>query len=173
MKLLSRFRSERRPTIATPSVVVVDPQFDTYRPLATNARLGRLQLHFRSSGADALRLARRMKVDAWLVAAELDDMSGHDFVDLLRGTMTAATTGRVALVDDSPTDSRRHRLAADEAVGADALLSHPITIDDLARLLEQPVAERSRALAAGDRSLVTLHVGAGAALVAIAVLVLG
>jgi len=172
MKLLSRFRTERRPVVACPSVVVLDPQFDAYRALAESARLGRLQLHFRSSGADALRLARRMTVDAWLVAAELDDMAGHDFVDLLRSTMAEANTGRVAFVDDAAAGSRRHRLVVDEA-GGNAVLSHPITIDDLTRLLERPVAERSRMLAAGDRSVVTLEVGAGAALVAIAVLVLG
>lgn len=175
MNLLSRSRPARRSAAVTPSVVVVDPQFDAYRPLAANARLGRLQLHFRSSGADAIKLARRMTVDAWLVAAELDDMAGHDFVELLRRTVADAATGRVALVDDSRAGSRRHRLAADEAVGtgADALLSHPISIEDLTRLLERPVAERSQVLAAGDRSMVTLQVGAGAALVAIAVLVLG
>ncbi len=52
-----------------PSVVVVDPQFNAYATLAASARLGNLQLHLRSSGADAIRLSRRIDVDAWIVAA--------------------------------------------------------------------------------------------------------
>ena len=70
--------------LAVPNVVVVDPHFEAYKPLAASARLGKLNLHFRSSGVDALKLARQRRVDAWLVALELDDMSGHDFLELLQ-----------------------------------------------------------------------------------------
>ena len=67
-----------------PNVVVVDPRFDAYKSLAASARLGKLNLHFRSSGADAIKLSRKQPVDAWLIATDLDDMSGHDLVELLR-----------------------------------------------------------------------------------------
>jgi len=67
------------------SVIVVDPSFNSYRELAAEARQGRIDLHLRSSGSAALTLAGKVKPDAWIVAADLDDMSGSDFVELLRG----------------------------------------------------------------------------------------
>jgi CheY-like chemotaxis protein len=73
----------------TPNVVVVDPQFDAYRELAASARSGRIGLHFRSSGSQAMKLARHLEIDAWLVASELDDMSGHDLVELLQAQFAA------------------------------------------------------------------------------------
>lgn len=66
------------------SVIVVDPSFNSYRELAAEARQGRIDLHLRSSGSAALALAGKVKPDAWIVAADLDDMSGSDFVELLR-----------------------------------------------------------------------------------------
>jgi DNA-binding response OmpR family regulator len=66
------------------SVIVVDPSFNSYRELAAEARQGRIDLHLRSSGSAALAMAGKVKPDAWIVAADLDDMSGNDFVELLR-----------------------------------------------------------------------------------------
>ncbi len=151
---------------AVPNVVVVDPRFEAYKQLADSARLGRINLHIRSSGAEAIKLARRRTVDAWLIAADLDDMSGHDLVELLR---SRAGDAKLAMVE---TDGSRHRAAENDA---DAVLAHPITLRDLEELLGLPVEERSKVFAASGmaRALVTLPVGVGAAAVSIAVLLLG
>ena len=74
-------------TLQAPSVVVVDPRFEAYGELVESARSGRIRLHMRSSGAEGLALASKRNVDAWLVAADLDDMSGLDFVELLRSQL--------------------------------------------------------------------------------------
>ena len=165
---------------SVPSVVVVDPRFDAYQPLAASARQGRLSLHFRSGGADALRLARRLHVDAWLVASDLDDMSGHDFVELLRGQRPGglAADTKLVMVDPSVPGGPQWRVAERESLssGADGLLSHPITFEDLERLLGLPIEERSRFLRMASelsRALVAVPVGVGAAAVAMAVLFAG
>ena len=171
MSPLSTFDAHDAGTL--PSVVVVDPRFDAYSTLAASARLGKLSLHLRASGSDALRLHRRIHVDAWLVAAELDDMSGHDLVELLKGDALAAP---VAMVVDS-TDGRRKTVDSAAAIeaGADAALSHPISLADLERLLGLPSEDRAREFAfdGRNRPFVTVPVGVGAAVVAIAVLMMG
>lgn len=163
--------------LSAPNVVVVDPRFDAYRQLAASARLGRIGLHFRSSGADAIKLARRLRVDAWLIAPDLDDMSGHDLVQLLKERHAGEDFAKVAIVAASGTTGRQKAIAEREAVecGADSLVSHPITLRDLERLLDLPVEERSRVFAdtGASRAFITLPVGVGAAVVAIAVLMLG
>lgn len=152
--------------VSTPNVVVVDPQFDAYQDLAASARSGRIGLHFRSSGVQAIKLARRLEIDAWLVAAELDDMSGQDFVDLLgtfRGDSKVAMIAPLAGGD----------VACD--AGADMVLDQPITVADLEELLGLPAPERSRRLVAKGfaGSWAALPVSVGAAVVAIAVLMIG
>lgn len=157
-----------------PSVVVVDPEFDAYKDLAASARQGRLDLHFRSSGASAMKLARHLEVDAWLVAAELDDMAGHDFVDLLA---TVRGSSKVAIVDASSSGSRQRTIAEQAAaeVGVDAVLSQPISWADLEELLELTVEERGQRLKARGivGSWAALPVSVGAAVVAMAVLMIG
>jgi NAD-dependent oxidoreductase involved in siderophore biosynthesis len=149
----------------TPNVVVVDPQFDAYRDLAASARAGRIGLHLRASGSEAMRLARRLDVDAWLVAEELDDMAGADFVDLLA---TIRGESKVAMIG-SATDP----VMAESDV--DMVLSDPITFADLEDLLGLPAAERSRKLFGRGitGSWAALPVSVGAAVVAIAVLMVG
>lgn len=158
---------------SVPSVVVVDPRFDAYTALADSARLGKVSLHLRSSGNDALRLGRRLHVDAWLVAADLDDMSGHDFVELLR---SESHESPIAMLVDTP-DGRRNVVASSEALeaGADAALARPISLADLERLIGLPSEERLREFSPGNapRSFVTLPVGVGAAVIAVAVLMMG
>lgn len=164
-----------------PSVVVVDPQFDAYKPLAESARRGGLLLHMRSSGADAIKLSRRLRVDAWLIAPELDDMSGHDLVELLQSQCSVNAGGpkpKLAMVHIAESGARQLALAGQEATeaGADSLLTHPITFADLEQLLGLPVEERSKVLPlAGltSRAFQSLPVGMGAAIVAIAVVVMG
>lgn len=150
-----------------PHVVVVDPQFDAYTELAASARAGRIGLHLRSSGREALKLARHLEIDAWLVAAELDDMAGHDFVELLGALRGGA---KVAMIGSGFAASR----SATE-VGADLVLAQPITVADLEELLGLPAEERSRRLAAKGfaGSWAALPVSVGAAVVALAVLMIG
>ncbi len=167
-----------RQTDRVPSVIVVDPTFSAYAVLAAAAREGRITLHLRSSGAAALKLARRLPVDAWLVAENLDDMAGHDFVELLGGIEAGGAAAKVAMVGAVPEEgSPARRTSEDDArhVGADAVLEQPISLADLARLLTMPVEERSALLSMADirRGFVTLPVGIGAAVVAMAVLMLG
>lgn len=158
-----------------PHVVVVDPRFEAYRPLAASARQGRLTLHFRSTASEALKLARRFDVDAWLVAEHLDDMSGHDFVPLLRAQLAGGS--RVAMVDAPRVRDRRLSLAEADAreAGADVVLPHPISFADLENLLGLPAEARTEMLGDGNRArpFLTLPVGVGAAVIAVAVLMIG
>jgi DNA-binding response OmpR family regulator len=156
-----------------PSVVVVDPRFDAYKALAASARQGRIDLHLRSSGFEALRLGDRVEVDAWIVAADLDDMSGHDLVELLQSQAGGSPVAMV--IDDA--DGRRRVLAEQAAAeaGADDALSHPISLLDLERLLGLTAEERAREFVGqpGRRQYVTLPVGVGAAAIAMVVLMMG
>ena len=159
---------------AVPNVVVVDPRFDAYQALSCAARLGRISLHMRSSGAEAIKLARHLHVDVWLIAVDLDDMSGHDLVELLRGRVADA---KVAAVEGADVGSRRHAVTEHEAAasGADAVLAHPITLRDLEQLLGLTAEERSRIVAARgpSRAFVAIPVGLGAAAVSVALLLFG
>lgn len=157
-----------------PSVLVVDPRFDAYASLAASARTGRIGLHFRSSGADAIKLARKIQIDAWLIASELDDMSGHDLVGLLQSRRGMT---KVAMVETATPGSRQRTVAEQDAheSGVDAVLSKPITVSDLEELLGLPLEERSRRLSGRglSGSWAALPVSVGAAVVAIAVLMIG
>jgi len=156
----------------SPSVVVVDPRFEAYKSLADSARLGRMMLHFRSSGSDAIKLSRRMPVDAWLIAPELDDMSGHDLVQLLQGQGDTP----IAIVDVAQANGLpRSGVEQESAAAGVGMLSHPITLADLERLLGMPSEERSKVFTAGgaSKAFVSLPVGIGAAAIAIAILMVG
>lgn len=152
---------------AVPSVVVVDPRFDAYKTLAASARLGKITLHFRSSGAEALKLARRLPVDAWLIAPDLEDMSGEDLVSRLQSQLASKGHGdkRLAVVASSGAG----------AAGADASLSHPITFQDLEALLGRPADEQAQVSnpARPAEAFFTLPVSVGATAIAIALLIMG
>lgn len=165
--------------VQAPSVVVVDPRFDEYAELVASARTGRIALHMRSSGAEGLALAKKHAVDAWLVAADLDDMSGVDFVELLRAqlerdgaTDTAGLPQRVAIVSEVP-GKPGHWEALEH--GADQTMVKPISLSDLESFLDMTPAEREMILPGRDlaRSILTLPVSMGAAVMAIAVVMLG
>lgn len=155
-----------------PSIVVVDPRFDAYGSLVTSARMGRIDLHLRSAGTAALKLADRIDVDAWLISTELEDMSGEDFVGLLQARRGDA---KVALMSEWAAGTRQHTLAEQSAreSGVDVVLSAPITVADLEQLLGLPIEERRRRFAATGRSWAAVPVSIGAAMVAIAVLMIG
>ena len=167
------------PVSSVPSVVVVDPRFDAYKALAASARLGKVTLHFRSSGAAALHLARRIKVDAWLIAAELEDMSGADFVGLLREQSAAAPCGgdaKLVMVEPARPGGRQWTITeCGPASPFDAVLAQPVAFEDLERILGLHVEERPPllTLASLSSAFVTLPVGVGAAAIALAVLLTG
>ncbi len=166
-------------SLLAPSVVVLDPRFDAYHELAASAREGRILLHIRSSGAEGLAIAKRRSIDAWLVAADLDDMSGTDFVHLLRSHLEATKTTdseggeqRVAIISEVP--GRPGHWEATEH-GADTTMVKPISMSDLERFLEMTPAEREMILPGRDlaRSILTLPVSMGAAVASLAVIMLG
>lgn len=80
-------------------VLVVDPRFDAYRDLAAAARLGYVQLHFRSSAGTALAIMRRVRFDRCIVGTELDDMPGEEFVEILRAVPDRSCHDVVAFRD--------------------------------------------------------------------------
>jgi hypothetical protein len=81
----------------------------------------------------------------------------------------------VALVSEWPVGSRQHTLAEQTAreAGVDVVLSTPISMADLEQLLGLPVEERRRRFAVTGRSWAAVPVSVGAAMVAIAVLMIG
>jgi CheY-like chemotaxis protein len=64
-------------------IVIVDSTFDRYDDFVAAAQTGQIGLHFCVSGQSAVRLARRYRADAWLLAKDLDDMSGFDLLEML------------------------------------------------------------------------------------------
>lgn len=175
-------------TTTIPNVVVVDSDFESYKSLAASARLGRINLHFRESGAAALNHLKHQHVDAWLVASQLDDMSGGDFVELLRGTInrSAESSGShksnpaspsVAVVVEPTEENREHTASLRESLEYrdGSAIVKPITFRDLEGLLGMPTSEREGIL--GDfltqRMFVSLPMSVGAAVVAIVILSLG
>jgi hypothetical protein len=101
-------------------------------------------------------------------------MSGHDLVGLLesRRGMT-----KVAMVETAAPGSRQRSVAEQDALesGVDAVISKPITVTDLEELLGLPLEERTRRLSSRglSGSWAALPVSVGAAVVAIAVLMIG
>ncbi len=64
-------------------IVIVDSKCDRYADFVKAAQDGQVGLHFCVDGRSAVRLARRFRADAWLVASELPDMSGFDLLEIL------------------------------------------------------------------------------------------
>lgn len=154
------------------NIVVIDPRFDAYQSLAKAAKLGRCSLHFRASGRAALHLLSRRRVEAVIVGEELDDMTGHECVALLRAQHADASPGAEAPVVLMASAAGGGRVAG-PAGGCDAMLSGPITITDV----EDQVRIRRRGrgvvkIPAVLRAMDTLPVGVGVAAASIAALLL-
>ncbi len=152
-----------------PDVVVVDPHYQLYSSLVAAARAGRLNLHLRASGAEAIKLARRLSVDAWLVSPELDDMTGNDLVALLEALPNHSSLA-IAMV--APLESTKAF-----GPGVVTSLQHPISLDAVEALLRSPATNSAVDLALSrtsrSRALLSLPLGVGAAMLAIAALMLG
>ena len=69
--------------VGVAEIVIVDSSCDHYGDFVRAAQAGEVGLHFCVDGRSAVRLARRFRADAWLVASDLPDMSGYDLVDML------------------------------------------------------------------------------------------
>ena len=81
MSTSSSPRPDAVPGVA--EIVIVDSSCDQYGDFVRAAQAGEVGLHFCVDGRSAVRLARRFRADAWLVASDLPDMSGYDLVDML------------------------------------------------------------------------------------------
>ena len=64
-------------------LVIVDATCDRYADFVEAAQAGEVGLHFCVDGRSAIRLSRRFRADAWLVATDLPDMSGFDLLSML------------------------------------------------------------------------------------------
>ena len=71
------------PAVGVREIVIVDGACDHYADFVQAAQAGEVRLHFCVDGTSAIRLSRRFRADAWLVAAELPDMSGFDLLEML------------------------------------------------------------------------------------------
>ena len=170
-----------------PNVVVVDPRFDAYKSLAASARLGKLNLHFRSSGADAIKLSRKQPVDAWLIATDLDDMSGHDLVELLRSSNVGKADEAQALVSQKVSQPACKIAVVQPAttpsngvleLGTElSVLTPPITFQDLEALLGMKAGKQQSLLVAPrtdgkkTRSFFEVPVAVGAAIISVVVMI--
>ena len=182
-----------------PNVVVVDPRFDAYKSLAASARLGKLNLHFRSSGADAIKLSRKQPVDAWLIATDLDDMSGHDLVELLRSFNRSFNAGQevgqadeaqalVSQKDSQPVSQPACKIAVVQPITTPSngvlelgtelsVLTPPITFQDLEALLGMKAGKQQSLLVAPrtdgkkTRSFFEVPVAVGAAIISVVVMI--
>jgi CheY-like chemotaxis protein len=126
-------------------IVIVDYSCDRYGDFVRAAQDGEVGLHFCVDGRSAVRLARRFRADAWLVSAELPDMSGFDLVDMLsphvlQGDVDPMLSGaRISL--DRMGESLRagifivsdtYRLADEQRAltsGVSGYLVRPVTLD--------------------------------------------
>ena len=175
--------------------MVVDPRFDAYKSLAASARLGKLNLHFRSSGADAIKLSRKQPVDAWLIATDLDDMSGHDLVELLRSfnrsfnaSQEVGQADEAQAQDSQPVSQPACKIAVVQPattpsngvleLGAElSVLTPPITFQDLETLLGMKAGKQQSLLVAPrtdgkkTRSFFEVPVAVGAAIISVVVMI--
>jgi len=70
-------------SIGINEIVIVDATCERYGDFVLAAQAGEVGVHFCVDGRSAVRLSRRFRADAWLVASELPDMSGFDLLDML------------------------------------------------------------------------------------------
>ena len=79
-------------TVSLPSatVVIVDSNPADYDALLSAAESSGLNVHFLSSGHDALYFARRWQAGLWLINTCLSDMSGFDVAQRLRRIESSA-----------------------------------------------------------------------------------
>lgn len=114
-------------------IVIVDSSFEHYDDFVAAGQAGLIGLHLCVDGRSAVRLARRFRANAWLVATELDDMTGFDLLEMLSPHVLQSTVDPLRSGD---------RVSLDEGV----TVSHPgvFMITD-----KYSIDEEQRALASG------------------------
>lgn len=78
------------------TLVVVDSDSSDYTAVEQWAAAQQWEFHLVHSGHRALRLARNVGVDVWIVNVRLPDVSGCDLVDMLRPDARASAVFMVA-----------------------------------------------------------------------------
>jgi CheY-like chemotaxis protein len=73
-----------RPGTGIQTICVVDPQGDDYEGWVSAAESSGLRLHVLASAEEALRLARNVTVDVWVVNTRLPGLSGRELCSMLR-----------------------------------------------------------------------------------------
>jgi CheY-like chemotaxis protein len=149
-------------------IVIVDSACEKYGDFVRAAEDGELGLHFCIDGRSAVRLARRFRADAWLVATDLPDMSGFDLVTMLMrdvlnrdpmlggSRMVPRPIGQtmrpgVFVVSDTYRLEDEQRSLAEGVAG---YLVRPVTLE-LIRLARQPLGQlrNDRSLFNAERSM--------------------
>jgi CheY-like chemotaxis protein len=158
---------ENRPTdctlhaIGIREIVIVDSNCDRYADFVQAAQAGEVGLHFCVDGRSAVRLSRRFRADAWLVASELPDMSGFDLLEMLaphvlQGSVDPLMGGSRVSLDQVGQGKRSavfmaadtYRLEEEQralAVGVAGYLVRPVTLD-MIRASRQPANDATVAV---------------------------
>lgn len=138
-------------------IVIVDSACEQYGDFVRAAEDGEVGLHFCIDGRSAVRLARRFRADAWIVAADLPDMSGFDLLTMLvphvlQGDVNPMLGGSRMSSDRTGQMMRSgifivsevYRLEDEQrslAEGVAGYLVQPVTLD-LIRSARQPLARQ-------------------------------
>lgn len=138
-------------------IVIVDATCDRYADFVHAAQAGDVGLHFCVDGRSAVRLSRRFRADAWLIASELPDMSGFDLLDMLsphvlQGDVDPLLSGSRVSLDRVGVGMRSgifivsdyYRLEDEQralASGVSGYLVRPVTLDVIRRSRAPIVAE--------------------------------
>ena len=126
-------------------IVIIDSNCDRYADFVQAAQEGRVGLHFCVDGQSAVRLARRFRADAWVISAELPDMSGFDLLEMisshvLQGGVDPLLGGSRVSLDQVGKGKRSavfmaadtYRLEEEQralAAGVSGYLVRPVTLD--------------------------------------------
>lgn len=138
-------------------IVIVDSSCERYGDFVRAAEDGEVGLHFCIDGRSAVRLARRFRADAWLVATDLSDMSGFDLLTMLvphvlQGDLNPSLGGSRIAPDQIGQSMRSgifvvsdvYRLEDEQrslAEGVAGYLVRPVTLD-LIRSVRQPLGQQ-------------------------------
>ena len=130
-------------------IVIVDATCDRYADFVQAAQAGDVGLHFCVDGRSAVRLARRFRAAAWLLASDLPDLSGFDLLDMLsphvlQGDVDPLLSGSRVSLDRVGVGMRSgifivsdvYRLEDEQralASGVSGYLVRPVTIDVIRR----------------------------------------
>jgi DNA-binding response OmpR family regulator len=95
---------------ARPTICVVDPRGEDYRPWHEEAREHGLNLQVLASSEEALRLAGTMRIELWVINTRLPGLSGCELCDMIRAHFLGAEVYLVA--DEYSADEERRAWAA-------------------------------------------------------------